>query len=310
MMHPGKHVLVIGAGGFVGRHLVDRLIARGDKVVAASRHPIAWQDERVEGISGEWAEPEDFTPWVEDCRAVLHVASGSIPGQSPGGAAGEVRTNLYPMVALLQAMQRRPEIPLVYVSSGGSIYASSDGAASDEHSRVAPRSYHGAAKVAAEAFIQAWCHQWDTRAVVLRPSNIYGHGQHERRGFGVIPAAFGAASRGETVTIWGDGSTLRDYLFVDDFVDLCMRAMDTSPPGLQVVNAASGVSTRLIDLLDLVEEVSGMVLPRRYEADRAVDASAIRMDTSLAAKLFHWRAKTPLKEGLERTWAWLRTSRP
>lgn len=310
MTHPGKHILVIGAGGFVGRHLVHRLSARGDSVVAASRGPIAWQDARVKGVPGNWAEPEDFAPWIADCRAVLHVASGSIPGNSPGGATGEVRSNLYPTVALLQALQQHPEVPLVYVSSGGSIYASSDGAASDENSRLAPRSYHGAAKVAAEAFIQAWCHQWPTRAVVLRPSNIYGPGQHERRGFGVIPAAFGAASRGETVAIWGDGSTLRDYLFVDDFVELCMCAMDTPPAGLQIVNAASGVSTRLIDLLDLVEEVCGNPLQRRYEADRAVDASAIRMDTSLATKLFDWRAKTALKEGLGRTWAWLRTSRP
>lgn len=310
MTPPSNHILVIGAGGFVGRHVVNRLCARGDHVVAASRRPVAWLDTGVKAVTGEWLEPADFAPWIDDCRAVLHVASGSIPGHSPGGATGELHTNLYPTVALLQAMQQRPDVPLIYVSSGGSIYDSSEGVASDERARLAPRSYHGAAKVAAEAFIQAWCHQWSAGAIVLRPSNIYGPGQRERRGFGVIPAAFGAAMRGETVTIWGDGSAVRDYLFIEDFVDLCLRAVDAPPHGLQFINAASGTSTSLIELLDLIEAVSGLSIKRLYDAERAVDASAIRMDSGMATRCFGWSATTTLKEGLQRTWEWFRTTQP
>lgn len=301
-------VLVLGAGGFAGQQLVKALVSRGEKVIAAHRRtPDAYVD-NVETVVGDLSEPEHFAPLVARSRAVVHVASTSTPGTSAGEAMAELRGNLQPTLALLQTLQKRPQTHLLYVSSGGSLYASDDSHASTEDAELNPRSYHGAGKVAAEFFIRAWAQQFRSKATILRPSNIYGPGQTARPGFGIIPATMEAIRAHRTLPIWGDGSTIRDYLYIDDFVSLCLCALaQPVAPDVAIVNAASGIPTSINDLLATLEEVTGQVLDRHYETRRAVDASRITMNTDLAHRLYGWKHNTDLREGLRRTWEWFNT---
>ena len=141
---------------------------------------------------------------------------------------------------------------------------------------------------------------------MLRPSNVYGPGQAEKVGFAIIPTALGKLRRGETLHVWGDGSARRDYIFIDDLVQLCMRILSRPmPAGMCVLNACSGVSVSLNELLAMMESVTGTAMPRTYDAARAVDASNIAMDPRLAHQTYGWRHQTGLEEGIARTWAWL-----
>lgn len=301
-------VLVLGAGGFVGGHLVRALGGRGDRVVAASRSAFD-AGASVESRVGELRDPEDYLPLLQRCRAVIHLASASTPGSSAAQPLRELDESLRPTLALLQAMQDFPAIPLIYVSSGGTLYGGRHGDAADENTPVSPRSYHGAGKIAAEHFIAAWCNQFGASATILRPSNLYGPGQPERAGFGIVPAAMGKILRGETLHIWGDGSAERDYLYIDDFVRLCTAVLDDGRrPGAQVVNACSGTSLSLNALLDEIENVAGRRLARTYDPSRAVDVPRVAMRASLAGRLYGWSPTTSLREGLERTWRWFSTS--
>jgi UDP-glucose 4-epimerase len=221
----------------------------------------------------------------------------------------ELELNLRPTLALLQALQEHAATPLVYVSSGGTLYAREDDQSADEVSAIAPRSYHGAGKASAEHFVAAWCAQFAGSATIVRPSNLYGPGQSEKAGFGVIPTAFGKLLRGETMHVWGDGSAMRDYLYIDDFVHLCLALADAPlATGMRVVNACSGTSVNLHDLFDAVESVTGEHLSRCFESSRIVDALRVNMDASLARKLYGWTPSTSLLEGLRRTWEWFRTT--
>jgi UDP-glucose 4-epimerase len=191
---------------------------------------------------------------------------------------------------------------LLYFSSGGSLYSDSHTPLA-ESGEVHPRSYHGAGKLAAEAFISAWCAQFGEGAVALRPSNVYGPGQPERPGFGIIPTAFGKILRGETLSIWGDGQAQRDYVFIDDLVKLCLEILSRPfGKGLQPINCASGQSVSLNALLEMMEGVSGRPLLRHYDRSRALDASCIAMDPTLANRLYGWSAGVGLESGLTRTW--------
>ena len=242
--------------------------------------------------------------------AVVHVASASTPGSSAGKPLQELDENLRPTVALLQALQAHPRLSLIYLSSGGTLYSRIAEGASDELAAVYSRSYHGAGKIAAEHFIEAWCNQFDGAAVVLRPSNLYGPGQDERPGFGIVPAAFGKLTRGETLRVWGDGSAERDYLYIDDFTRLVLAALDAAPkPGFRVFNACSGASIDLNGLFALIERVAGRTLHRTYDAGRKVDAPSVRMQATRAKQAFGWGAEVRLAEGLERTWRWFSTIR-
>lgn len=300
-------VLVLGAGGFVGSHLVRALTERSHAVIAASRRRFEVESS-VKVCVSDFNEPRDYLPLLRRSHAVIHVASASTPGSSAAQPMREL-DNLRPMLALLQALQEFPAIPLIYVSSGGTLYSRSQDNGASETTAVPPCSYHGAGKIAAEHFIAAWCNQFGASATILRPSNLYGPGQPERAGFGIVPAAMGKILRGETLHIWGDGSAERDYLYIDDFVRLCMTVLDDERrPGAQVVNACSGTSLSLNALLDEIENVAGRRLARTYDPSRAVDVARVAMRASLAGRLHGWSPTTSLREGLERTWRWFSTS--
>ncbi|MBS0556890.1 MAG: NAD-dependent epimerase/dehydratase family protein [Proteobacteria bacterium] len=302
-------VLVLGASGFVGRGLTHALTARGECVIAVSRHASSAFGTGVEVHVMAGREPGDFLPLLQRCRAVVHVASASTPGSSVGRPVAELDENLRPTLALLQAMQEHSTTPLLYVSSGGSLYDAESAVAANESSRLAPRSYHGAGKIAAENFIAAWCAQYQGSATILRPSNLYGPGQTERAGFGIIPAALGRLMRNETLHVWGDGTSRRDYLYIDDFLRLCLSILDASPVAhaAQVLNASSGSSFALNSLFGLIEKVTGRTLRREYDATRAVDMRYVEMRADLACSL-GWSPQVDLDEGLARTWAWFSTT--
>lgn len=297
-------ILVLGAGGFIGRNLTQSLAKRGIPVIAVSRSDGDAGHALIDTVVGDFRDPGQFEPLLRRSRAVVHLATTSTPGTSAALPLLEIETNLHLTAALLQALHAYPQVDLLYMSSGGSLYADTTAEPSRESARLQPRSYHGAAKLAAETFIAAWCHQAGGRASILRPSNVYGPGQPERKGFGVIPAAFGTMLRNEVMHIWGDGTARRDYIYIDDLVELCTLALTapTSPGVVRTFNACSGTSVSLNELLAIMESVTGKSLQRSYDQGRAVDASCIAMDPSLAAQAFGWRHQTSLEEGLRRTW--------
>jgi UDP-glucose 4-epimerase len=300
-------MLVLGAGGFVGGHLVRALTGRTQAVIAASRRPFE-AGPGVEVCVSVFNEPDDYLPLLRRSRAVVHLASASTPGSSAAQPMREL-DNLRPVLALLQALQEFSTIPLIYISSGGTLYSRAQDDAANETTPVSPRSYHGAGKIAAEHFIAAWCNQFAANATILRPSNLYGPGQPERAGFGIVPAAMGKILRGETLHIWGDGSAERDYLYIDDFTGLCMAVLEHEQgPGARVLNACSGTSISLNALLDEIEHVTGRRLTRTYDPSRTVDVPKVTMRASLAQQLYGWSPNTPLRNGLERTWRWFSTS--
>jgi UDP-glucose 4-epimerase len=304
-----ERILVLGAGGFIGQHLVRALARQGELVIAASRSKIDFDLPNVETVIAELREPKDFVPLIARSRAVAHVASTSTPGTSAARPLHELVDNLQPVAALLQVLQDHSGVDLLYLSSGGSLYTSTGDIAADEATCVRPQSYHGAGKIAAEYFISAWCNQYSGRATILRPSNVYGPGQLERAGFGIVPTALGKIKRNETLHIWGDGSAVRDYLYIDDLVELITTILARQMPvGAHIVNACSGVGASLNELFAAMEDVTGRPLRRSYEAGRAVDAVRVVMDPTLANHEYGCSPATPLHEGLERTWAWLNST--
>lgn len=303
-----RTILVVGAGGFIGRHLVQRLDADGDNVLATGSGTDELVSPRVEPHARQLREPGDFAPFVEQSDMVAYLASASTPASSAGDPLKELQQNLRPLAGLLEALQEKPRTPLLYLSSGGSLYTRGYDAPADEGTPVSPRSYHGAAKAACEHFIEAWCAQFGGSACILRPSNVYGPGQHARVGFAVIPTAFDCIRRDVPMHVWGDGSSVRDYLYVDDLVDLCKRVLDDFPAdGPHVFNASSERGVPLVELLELIGEVAGRPLTLHFEPGRAVDARHVVIDAASSRRTFGWTPGTDLHEGLERTWAWLNT---
>jgi UDP-glucose 4-epimerase len=300
-------IVVLGAGGFIGRHLAEALAASGTLVVAATRRPATFEGAGIRNVACDFIDAAQFAPLLRNACAVMHAASTTTPGSS--AAQPQLDGNLRTTLALVEALQSSPATRLVYLSSGGTLYGDREGGAL-ETDQLQPRSYHGAGKAAAEHFIQAWASQYGGTAIILRPSNVYGPGQPPREGFGIIPAAFDAAMRHAPLTVWGDGTTIRDYLYVDDLGELCECALSSDlPAGTHVFNASVGHGLRLDKLLDAIDATTGEPLQRNYQPTRSVDVHSIVPDATAARRAFGWTPTTPLATGLERTWHWFRTRR-
>lgn len=298
-------VLVLGAGGFIGTHLLETLSATGTSTIAATRTPLAKPPRGVRNVVCRFVEAADFTDLLGDCSAVVHAAAHSTPGSSMATPQldGDLRTTL----SLLEALQSHPACRLLFLSSAGTLYGDRTEPAR-EYDPILPRSYHGAGKAAAEHFIRAWAAQHDGTAVIIRPSNIYGGGQMSRRGFAIVPTAMQCARDAAPLTVYNDGTQIRDYLHIHDLVELCVRALHARiPSGTHVFNAASGVATSLTQLLDMIEAVSGLRVQRHHVASRPADIGSILLDPGAAAHAFGWVANLPLEAGLAETWRWFQS---
>ncbi len=302
-------ILVIGAGGFVGRALCQRLFNQGHQVIGLSRSM------RPETTVNRWSQVQAtlddhqvLQRALDQVDQVFHLAWDTTPGTSASQPSLEVSNNLLPSMRLLEAMQERRGLPLIFMSSGGALFRGDGNKALHEDMPLQPRSYYGAGKVAMEAFLQAFAQRNDSPVVLLRASNLYGPGQRAKRQFAIVPTLFDCLKRKRPFEIWGDGSAVRDFLFIEDFLDCCERLLDWSAPAAKTTafNLGSGTGTSINALCDHVESVSGLKLERDYRPERGVDNGFVTMDTRRVGEQLGWQASTTLDAGLRQTWAWIR----
>ena len=301
-------VLLLGGTGFVGSRLMLRLHALGREVYVISRKahtlPALENCHRFSDSLDNVALLDEILP---RCSTVFHLASTSTPGSSAMQPAFEASNNLLPTLRFLEILQRHPRADLVFLSSGGAIYGDVAGEAISENAHLSPLSYYGAGKAALEKFIVAYCTQLERAAIILRPANFYGPGQPYRAGFGVVPTIFHHIKTGRRFEIWGDGNNIRDYLYIEDFIDLCIELIDKGPRGVgvHIYNAGSGKGTTLNVLCELASKVTGKTLELSYKAMRAVDVKRVVLNCEAVRREYGWTATTSLEQGLSATWKWL-----
>lgn len=295
-------VLIVGAG-FIGSALARQFGDADLGVHVLSPNPQGFAGGKIYVHRGTLEDEALLDDLLSRCDTVFHTASATTPGSSTHDPVIEGTRNILPTLKLLAMLQRHPNVHLIYLSSGGCVYGNPLTTPVAETHPLQPQSYHGAGKVAAEAFLHAFrAHSATAQPVtVLRPSNLYGPGQPLREGFGLVRTVLEKLRTDSVLEVWGDGETTRDFIYIDDFVDVCAHFIDL-PQDNDTYNVASGLSCSINQLIEIVQRVCGKQLQIRYRASRRTDVRTVVLDTSKLQQRLKWKPAVPLEEGIARLW--------
>jgi UDP-glucose 4-epimerase len=197
---------------------------------------------------------------------------------------------------------------LVYVSSGGTVYGLPAVTPIPETHPTEPISLHGAGKLAVEKYLAVF-RRHGLHSAVARPANVYGPHQDPRARLGFITTAMACAWAGEQITVWGDGSVVRDCIYVDDLCDALLR-LGAGHTHEHAYNIGTGTGVSVNDLIATIRAVTSHTLRVCYTAGRIFDVPTNVLATGRLTSETGWVPRVSLREGMERTWDWIRDTMP
>jgi UDP-glucose 4-epimerase len=295
--------LVTGGAGFIGSHLVDALLDRGDEVAIVDRlrrSPRPWLAEALgRGAKLHVADVRDLAAVREAFAAerpdvVLHLAAQVDVRRSVADPPLDVQVNVAGTVSVLEAAREANAARIVFASSAAA-YGDPDRLPASEDAPIAPLSPYGTSKAAAEWYLAQYSRLHSMSTVALRMANVYGPRQDPRGDSGVVAIFCGAAAEGRPVTVFGDGRQTRDYVYVGDVVDAWLAAAEAGVTG--ALNISTGTETTLLELAALLG------VDHEIRAGRAGEIVRSCLDPRRAGAVLGWKAAVPLADGLRQTLA-------
>lgn len=297
-----SNVLLLGGGGFIGQATARRLASDAMEVHILARQHILPAASAIHLHTGDLSDLTILDTLLPQCGTVVHLASSTTPGSSANKPSDEL-DNLRPTLNLLDRLHGQKDIHLIFVSSGGTVYGNPPHIPVNEDAPFAPRSYHGAGKMALEGFLQAF-RATGNAVTILRPSNAYGPGQDLRQGFGFVRTVLEHARNGSPLEIWGNGETVRDFVYVEDLVEAIALTIG-NPADNGTYNIGSGMGHTLNEVLALAKRVTGVEITVLHKPARGGDVRGVVLDVSRISAAFGWQPRINLEEGLRCTWEWL-----
>jgi UDP-glucose 4-epimerase len=306
-LYAGKRVLVTGGAGFIGRHLVRRLIDEGASVTTMSRRsqPPASNSALSAFYADVREESAVDTAIARRFDVVFHLAaySGQVPGYADHHES--LSTNCLGTLNLLDAVRRLSPDTVVCFPSSRLVYGRTPRLPVDESHSLAPLSLYGIHKRAGEEYCAYYAQRWGVRAVTLRLSNPYG--PHEAAGhnrYNIANWIVDEVVRGNAIRVFGDGNQVRDYIFIDDAVDAMLAAAADARAHGCVYNVASGEGVALVDFTREAIAIagSGSVLFDRWPEDylRVETGDFVAGISKIRGEL-GWAPRVSLRGGLART---------
>jgi UDP-glucose 4-epimerase len=294
-------ILVTGAAGFIGSHLVDAFLERGDDVAMVdhlNRSPRPWVTAALNrGAQLHVADVRELSA-LDTAFAharpdvVLHLAAQVDVRRSVANPGFDAQVNVAGTVSVLEAARRAGARRLLLASTAA-VYGDPRDVPTAESAPITPLSPYGTSKAAAEWYLGQYARLHGISTLALRMANVYGPRQDPHGEAGVVAIFSGAASEGRPVTVFGDGSQTRDYVYVGDVVQAWVRAADSDVQG--ALNVSTGRETSLLDL------VRDLEIEHSHEPGRPGEIARSCLDPRRAAAELGWTAATPLREGLRHT---------
>ncbi len=299
------NALVLGGNGFIGSHVVDNLLEAGHSVRVFDRSPERFRPPlaNVEYVTGLFGDAFSIAEALAGIDVVYHLIGTTLPGTSNLNPTADVKDNLIGTVALLQQMVKTGVKRIIYLSSGGTVYGNPEKNPVTESHPLRPLCSYGIVKVAVENYLFMFQQLYGISAIIMRPSNAYGPRQGHTGVQGIISTFLSKTLSGETLVVWGDGSIIRDYIYVTDLARICLIAGESEVTDVFNVGYSKGYTISTI--IETIAKVVGRKPAVHYEPARAFDVRHVVLDTTKIRKKFDWIPEISLDDGIKKQWEWM-----
>jgi len=302
-------ILVTGGAGFIGSNVADRFVELGHEVAVFDDLSSGFREfvpARAKFFQGDLADASavdrvvaEFQPEIVD-----HHAPQIDVRKSVTDPVWDARVNILGTIGLLQACTRHGVRKVVYASTGGALYGEGHQLPATEAHPVNPESPYGASKHTVEHYLYLWKLLHGLDYTVLRYPNVYGPRQNPHGEAGVNAIFIGLMLQGKRPHIFGDGTAVRDYLFVSDVVDANVTALETGSG--EMLNLGTGIGTSVNDIVRELKLILGFSEDAIYDAARPGEVQRIYLDASRAKRVLGWSPQVEFSDGLRRTVEWSR----
>ena len=300
--------LILGADGFLGSHLTDNLFSRGYEIRAFDRFREGKSNNlehlrgKIEFLAGDFLNQNDINEGLRGIDVVFHFVSLTTPASSIKDPFIDIDTNLRATVQLLEKCVKNNVQQFIFSSSGGTVYGNLNKDKFSEDDLTIPTSPYGISKLAIERYLEYFKVNFGLDYLVLRYSNPYGSRQNTLGSQGVVPIFLNRIKTGEAISIFGDGENVRDYIYIDDCIDLTMKIFSKNNRQFNLYNVGSGEAISVNCLVQMIEKATGQKilikrLPTRSCDVRKVVLNNLRLLQEIGEKEF-----VDLEKGLKLTW--------
>jgi UDP-glucose 4-epimerase len=300
--------LVLGANGFIGSHLVDSLVASGHQVRAFGRfgsEPLFAENENTERFYGDFLNRHDLREALKDIEYVFHFISTTTPATAENDPLVDIETNIRMSVELFQECVDAKVKRVIFASTGGAIYGNSGKTPFSEDDAPAPISPYAIGKLSIEHYLHYFSVKFGLDSIALRISNPYGERQPLHRKQGVIPIFIENILQERPLTVQGDGTMIRDYIYVKDATSMIATIFD-KPAKHHIYNIGSGRGITVNELVSAIDRLTDKEPQVTHVDAPPTFIQEVVLDTARFADEFHLVPTTSLEDGLKATFDFIR----
>lgn len=296
-------VVIVGGAGFIGKNLSIQLVNQGYEVVIIDRPGNAFEKKALElgikYIDGDYITGNGLKEGIQEDDCVIHLVSTSVPNSSNQDIYIDAQDNILPAIRLLDICKQKKVRKVIFASSGGTVYGIPQFLPIDEFHVTNPTSAYGIHKLTVEKYLLLYKELFELNVCILRIANPYGPGQIPFRGQGVVATFLASVLLNKEIQVWGDGNSVRDYIYIDDLGKAFIKAIEYS--GNEVVfNIGSGIGISVKEILEIIDCNINAAVNVKYIPAKIVDVKSNILKCEKASKILNWRVNTDIREGVQK----------
>lgn len=305
-----KNILLLGGNGFIGRNVlsyIDEHLAGQYKVIVFDLQNSISLDFKFNCVEKVYNENFEDSAAIKNVfkenkiDLVIHLISATVPVTSQNFRF-DIEANLLPSIDLFNIMAEANVKKIIYLSSGGAIYGKNSSNENIEIAEHFPSSSYGIMKLTIEKYLYLFNIKYDCEALIIRLTNPYGP-YHFSMKQGIINVAMQKAFKKEPITIWGDGENLKDYIYIEDFVDILFKLLPVHS-GFKIIN----IGSQKIHSTNTILQMINQIFPDfswKYQSAEITDVPLVNVNTEKLKELVGDYLFTDLKNGIEKTYKWM-----